>query len=364
VDDEARVVKALCDTLEGHGYEAVGFVAGAHALAEMRRRQFDLLLADLTMPEMDGITLLKCALELDPQLVGVIMTGDGTIATAVDAMKSGAVDYILKPFKTGLVLPVLSRALDIGRLRKENALLQRRLSERAAELEAKNKELESFSYSVSHDLGAPLRAITGYSEMLRETCVDEESRRLIEVIHDRAGKMSQLIRSLLELSHLSRATMVSKPIDVERLVGEVIEELRGPSPDGWPEVSIAALPAAVGDKTLVRQVWVNLISNAVKFSAAATAPAIWISGRTEGSEVIYSVKDNGAGFDMQYYDKLFVAFQRLHSAKTFQGTGVGLTIVQRVVMRHGGRVWAEGQSGQGAAFHFSLPAAANPGCRS
>ncbi|MEY2467024.1 MAG: hypothetical protein QOD03_1545, partial [Verrucomicrobiota bacterium] len=159
VDDEAPHMKALCDTLRDCGYETTGFTTGADALAILRGNKFDLLLSDLMMPGINGISLLQAALKIDPNMVGIIMTGQGTIDSAVEAMKTGALDYILKPFKLSVILPVISRALTVQKLRKENTELAQRLSKNAAELEAANKELEAFSYSVSHDLRSPLRAI-------------------------------------------------------------------------------------------------------------------------------------------------------------------------------------------------------------
>ena len=226
------------------------------------------------------------------------------------------------------------------------------------QLETANKELESFSYSVSHDLRAPLRAIDGYSRMLEEDYagkLDEEGRRLFGVIRESSKKMGMLIDDLLAFSRLGRSSISAARIDTGKLVGEGLEELRGHSPDRWPAVTVDPLPPAPGDRTLIRQVWANLLSNAVKFSAKAAAPVIRVCGRTENAEVIFSVQDNGVGFDMRYCDKLFGVFQRLHSTDEFPGTGVGLAIVHRVVSRHGGRVWAEGKPDEGATFYFALP---------
>jgi PAS domain S-box-containing protein len=233
--------------------------------------------------------------------------------------------------------------------------LSERLQARASELEAVNKELSGFSYSVSHDLRAPLRAVDGYARMLEEdyaATLDAEGRRVLKVIRDSAGRMSALIDDLLNFSRLGRQPLARQNIDVATLVREVITEVRGDHPAS-PEVG--ELPATRGDRALLKQVWINLISNAFKYSAKRDAPRIEIGGQIDGEENVYWIRDNGAGFDMRYAAKLFGVFQRLHSQEEFAGTGVGLAIVQRVVTRHGGRVWAEGKPGEGACFSFSLP---------
>jgi len=235
--------------------------------------------------------------------------------------------------------------------------LERQVAQRTRQLEASNRELEAFSYSVSHDLRAPLRAIDGFSRILTEDYggkVDVEGRRLLDVIRDNSRKMGQLIDDLLEFSRLGRKPLATAEIDMKRMVEEVLEEVQQAG-DRRPGVVLGTLPTAHGDVTLVKQAWVNLLSNAVKFSSKRERPVIEVSGRENGAECVYSVKDNGAGFDMKYYDKLFGVFQRLHDTGEFPGTGVGLAIVQRVVTKHGGRVWAEGKVDTGAAFYFTLP---------
>jgi hypothetical protein len=358
VDDEAAQMRALCDTLrDSGGYEAVGFSDGRAALAALRESHFDLLLSDLMMPGMDGITLLREAQKTDPGLLGIIMTGEGTISSAVEAMKSGAFDYILKPFKLSVILPVLSRALAVRHLRLENIALQEGLRNRTSELEAANRELESFSYSVSHDLRAPLRAVDGFASMLEENhaaALDVEGRRLLGVIRGGMNKMGRLIDDLLAFSRLGRKPLASSEIDMKRLVEEALKELQM-DPERPARIALGALPPAYGDAALLKQVWINLLSNAVKFTSKRERPFIEASGANSATEYIYCVKDNGAGFDMRYYDKLFGVFQRLHSSEEFPGTGAGLAIVQRLVAKHGGRVWAEGKVNEGAAFYFSLP---------
>jgi len=244
-----------------------------------------------------------------------------------------------------------------GEDRRMNAELERRVAGRTAQLEATNKELESFSYSVSHDLRSPLRAIDGFSRILGEEYaakLDDEGRRLLSVIRDNSQNMGRLIDDLLEFSRLGRKPLSIGEIDMKHLVEEVLRELQeaGERPPG---LVLGALPPAHGDATLLRQTWSNLLDNAIKFSGKRERPVIEVSGHENGVECVYCVKDNGAGFDMRYYDKLFGVFQRLHSKVDFRGTGVGLAIVERVITRHGGRVWAEGKVDEGAAFYFSLP---------
>lgn len=268
--------------------------------------------------------------------------------------------YALVASLCGLVIYLSSRIIVESRQAEQHRLvkveLERRVAERTAELEAVNKELESFSYSVSHDLRAPLRAVDGFSRMLEEDYsgkLDDEGRRLLNVIRDSGRKMGQLIDDLLTFSRLGKKLIAASGIDMMEQARAVFGELA--DGDDRIRLELGPLPAAWGDPALVRQVWLNLLSNAIKFSAQRPAPLVTVTGRVDATGNIYCVKDNGAGFDMRYYDKLFGVFQRLHSPEEFPGTGVGLAIVQRVVARHGGRVWAEGKEGEGAAFYFALP---------
>lgn len=230
------------------------------------------------------------------------------------------------------------------------------LTRSAAQLDVSNKELESFTYSVSHDLRSPLRAIDGYSRMLEEDyadALDAEARRRLTVVRDNAKRMNQLIDDLLAFSRLGKKSIVGQRIDMAQCARDayaMVEE-----PHGAVELDIAPLPPAQGDAALIRQVWVNLLSNAVKYSSTRPAPRVEVSASDHAGETLYCVKDNGVGFDMNYYDKLFGVFQRLHAADEFPGTGVGLAIVQRIVARHGGRVWAQGKLEEGATFCFTLP---------
>lgn len=242
--------------------------------------------------------------------------------------------------------------------------LNKDLDQKTQSLEETVRDLESFSYSVSHDLRAPLRHITGYASMLLEDApagLDAESTRHLHVIADSARHMGALIDDLLAFSRLGRKSMDEQPIDMQGLVEGVINEICGARSDGIASPVrpvVAALPPCIGDPALIRQVWVNLLSNAIKYSAPRGVEArIEVTGEASEGWTRYSVRDNGVGFDMRYADKLFGVFQRLHSPEQFEGTGVGLAIVHRVVTRHGGRVKAVGEPDHGATFSFELPIA-------
>jgi len=260
----------------------------------------------------------------------------------------------------GKVYGVMSMVHDITERKKAerevlrlNAELERRVKERTA-------ELESFSYSVSHDLRVPLRAVDGFSRILLEDYgdkLDDEGKRLLGVVRENTERMARLIDDILAFSRLGRREITLQHVDMTALANEAAAEL-APSWAGRDlRLEIGALPPAQGDAAMLHQVWINLLGNAIKFTRGRTRALIVVSGRAEGNELVYCIRDNGAGFDMQYVDKLFGVFQRLHGTEEFEGTGAGLAIVKRIVTRHGGRVWAEGKVDEGAVFCFTLPAA-------
>jgi signal transduction histidine kinase/FixJ family two-component response regulator len=531
VDDESALMTALCNTLETEGYATTGFTSARQALEKLRERQFDLLLTDLMMPEMDGIALLRAAQEIDRDLAGIVMTGHGTIDTAVRALRDGALDYVLKPFRLDNLLTVLTRALETRRLRTENIQLreavsiyelsraitmglshdeivqrtvaaaaqqsdagavcvlvpttegrelrvagmsgasvhwaaeqrfaidapivrwvalareqlsawgpsndpeavfappfpgespgvalpivaggnfygilrfssltaqrrvtpgqikaldilastaatafeaaslltqlrtlnqdlEHRVRERTQELQTANADLESFSYSVSHDLRAPLRVVDGFCQMFISDFgagIPPEGRRILDKACAGAARMNQLIDDLLRFARFSRQPLQMRPVQMNVLVRHVVgtfeDQLRGRS----VHLEVAELQDCVADGSLLEQVLTNLLSNALKFTAARPHAHIEIGTSRGAADQTYFVRDNGVGFDMKYADRLFGVFQRLHSQSEFEGTGIGLSIVHRIVRRHGGKTWAESAPQEGATFYFSLPHAA------
>ena len=249
----------------------------------------------------------------------------------------------------------------LNRRRAEKKIneLNAELSHHLQQFEAANKELEAFSYSVSHDLRAPLRHITGFVELLNErnlSALDDKSRHYLQVISDSARTMGVLIDDLLAFSRMGRAEMMKTRVDLGALAGEIIAGLEQENRDRDIVWEIGPLPVVVGDVAMLRQVLINLIANALKFTRQRQQARIEIGSVSEhADETLFYIRDNGVGFDMKYVDKLFGLFQRLHDSQEFEGTGIGLANVQRIILRHGGRIWAEGSPGAGAVFWFSLP---------
>lgn len=269
----------------------------------------------------------------------------------------GAV-LLLSPEASSSPLPLTKLFMPIMSHLATAIMLCKRMKERTEALEQANRELEAFSYSVSHDLRAPLRAIDGFSHLLLEDygpSLDDTGKRLLKQLRVATVRMGQLIDDMLSFSRMSRRGMAAKAVDMSELAREVATELQAGAEDRVVRFDMGDLPPAQGDRDMLRQVWVNLLSNAVKFTRTRAEAVIEVSGTATAEGNAYSVKDNGVGFDMAYVDKLYGVFERLHAQKDYEGTGIGLAIVKRIVVRHGGRVWAEGQQGVGATFHFYLP---------
>lgn len=275
--------------------------------------------------------------------------------------RSGIYEMSIQPVPEGifiLTVDITERRRAEEQLREANERLESKVRDRTRQLKELNQELESFSYSVSHDLRAPLRTLTAYTQLLQRlsgTNLSEECKDILVVIEKKVEQMNQLISDLLAFSQLGSQKIHPAPIDMDLLVADVLREL---FPEGIPAnlvLNIDKLEAAYGDANLIQQVIVNLVSNAVKYSARQEQPTLKIHSSVVEGEVIFEIRDNGVGFDMTYADRLFGVFQRLHSSTDFEGTGVGLAIVQRIIHKHGGRVWAEAAPGKGARFYFTLP---------
>ncbi|MGZ3649475.1 MAG: sensor histidine kinase, partial [Syntrophales bacterium] len=288
----------------------------------------------------------------------VIETGRAVEFEEYSQLKDRSITWLTTKFPLrdaqGRIYAVAGISADItARKQAEEALRSH-----AARLEAAYKESESFSYSISHDLRAPLRAIDGFSRMLLKKHgdqFDEDSRRKFKVIRSNAQMMGKLIDDILSLSRLGRKQMSIELLDMDAIVREIWQELHADTANRNINLLVNSIPQGYGDRTLIKQVYSNLLGNAVKFTKLRNPALVEVGGNVHEDENVYYVKDNGAGFDMEYYDKLFGIFQRLHKPDEFEGTGVGLATVQRVIGRHGGRVWAEGKVDEGATFYFSLP---------
>jgi len=249
---------------------------------------------------------------------------------------------------------LVSFFVDITKIIEQQAVIEQHMQQ----LAAVNKELEAFSYSVSHDLRAPLRAIDGYTRILEEdfnTVLDEEGKKMLSLVQQNAKKMTHLIDDLLDFARLGKKAILKEDINMNSLMEEVLMDMK--KTNHKAEIKVGNLHPVKGDNALIRQVLINLVSNAIKYSSKKEKPLIEISSESKDRLITYTIKDNGEGFDMQYIDKLFGVFQRLHRSDEFEGTGVGLAIVQRIINKHGGIIQAEAEVGKGATFRFTLPEA-------
>ena len=361
VDDRPENLVALKTVLKGLNIETITATNGNDALKATLHHDFALALLDIQMPEMDGYELAGILREEEKTsnlpfiFISAVYTDNLNVFKGYE---NGAFSFITKPFQPEILLNKVNFFID--KYMQEVALyeLNKNLKDKNEELKHINQELESFSYSVSHDLRAPLRSINGFSEILRknyEEQLDDNGKRYLVTIRDNALRMGELIDCLLNFSRLGRKELNKTDVDMNMLVDDVIKELDIEKKETL-NYQVDDLQKVKGDVLLLKQVLLNLVSNAVKYSAKNKKPVVKIGNmkhKTHG--LVYYVKDNGAGFDMKYNDKLFGVFQRLHSDNEFEGIGIGLAIVKRIIARHGGHIWAEAEVDKGATFYFSLP---------
>ncbi|CAN2039434.1 histidine kinase [Candidatus Magnetomoraceae bacterium gMMP-15] len=409
IDDEPFVRESIAAYMDDSGFTVIQAENGRMGLEMFRKEKPDVVLVDLRMPEIDGLDVLDVITKESPETPILVVSGTGVLQDAIEALRLGAWDYVTKPIQDMAVLEhavnkVLERSnllvenrkyrehledeikkrtalleertntLEITneclekemierkkaqkKILKLNKELEERVIERTAQLEVANKELESFAYSVSHDLRAPLRSINGFSEVLMEDysdSLDSNGQDYLQRVCDASRRMEQLIDDILKLSRLTRGEMESVQVELTYIARVIAEELQKNQPKRSVEFIIAPDLTSKGDGRLLRIALENLLGNAWKFTGKIDNATIEFgSTLSEDKEKIFFIRDNGAGFNMKYAEKLFGAFQRLHKADEFQGTGVGLATVQRIIHRHGGRIWAEGAIGKGATFYFTL----------
>jgi signal transduction histidine kinase len=300
--------------------------------------------------------------DLETLATGVAWEGEETLSIGgakrlLRVSKFPLLDDLDEPQLACIAVDVTELLTTRSEIERVSAELEQRIGERTAQLEALNKELEAFTYSVSHDLRAPLRGMSGFARILDEDFgdrLDEDGRRYLEVIQSNAAQMGRLIDDLLRFSRLGRQPLNASNIALEPLVHDAFREATAEVPVEQIQLIVGRLPDCRGDANLLRQVLVNLLSNAIKFTRHVADPRVEVGANEQNSQVVYFVRDNGAGFDMRYANKLFGVFQRLHGHDEFPGTGVGLAVVRRIIERHGGRVWADSEPGKGATFYFTL----------
>ncbi|HWY75325.1 MAG TPA: ATP-binding protein [Verrucomicrobiae bacterium] len=383
VDDEPANLLALEATLECLGQNLVKVNSGADALRCLLEKDFAVILLDVQMAGMSGI---ETAAEIRARersrhipiifLTGVVKTEE----MMFKGYSTGAVDYLMKPIVTGILrakvevfvelaiarLKLQEEVAERARIAAEISKLNMALEQRNDDLSALNSDLEAFCHTVSHDLRAPLRHIQGYVGFLDDSAtskLDDRERSHVAKITDAAKRMGQLIDDLLGFSRMGRVEIHKGQVKMDVLVRETIDQLQPDLAGRKIEWNVRPLPEVLGDHNLLRQVWSNLIGNAVKYTRPRDPTRIEIGAVIQDGETIFHIRDNGVGFSMEYSEKLFGVFQRLHDAADFEGTGIGLANVRRIVQRHGGRTWAESKEGEGATFYFSLPSGDGPRLR-
>ncbi len=367
VDDRPENLFALQKLLKVFDADVFQATSGDDALGLLLEHEFFVAIIDVQMPGMDGYELAellranKSTSTLPIIFVSAVFSDEYHYRKGYEA---GAVDFISKPFIPEILLGKIKVFLDLFQQRHHLEELVQQLNRTNGQLALVNKELETFSYSISHDLRAPLRAIYGFSRMLADSLGDEiseDTQHYLDTLQDNVRQMNELIDGLLHFSRLAFEPLNSRTIEMKELAQYVLEGIPLAPPERNLKISVADLSPAWGDPLLIKQVFFNLIDNAIKYTRNCDAAQVEIGSFLRDKQNVYFVRDNGVGFDMNYAEKLFDVFQRLHSAADFEGLGIGLANVRRIILRHGGQIWAEASVDKGATFYFTLPSPAQAG---
>jgi len=361
VDDEPLQRQALVDVLRLEGYEALGCDTAEQAL-QQDLGAIDLLVTDLQMPRIDGIELIRRAQERHPDLPAILVTAHASIETAVDAMRSGAVDYVPKPFRLSTMISTVERALALQRLRRRNSQLQQEIRRQFDELLVVNQELDAFAARLSHDLRGPVANMRAILQLVADeqgAALPPDLATLVQAGVRSGDTALKMVRDLLDFARLGNRELTLEPVDLGPLVEQACSDVRALHPPQGCRVDVQPLPTVLGHAGLLHQVFVNLLGNGVKYSAARLQPVVTVAARPADADglVRIEVADNGVGFDPALASRLFRPFQRLHPTGAFTGEGMGLANVKRIVERHGGTVTAEGRPGEGSVFTVALRAA-------